>query len=130
MQSHVLPAFALGLLATLFSADNQADEANFYRCPNGYELQVKGQSVRCFKPESFSYVRPLRCPSKPAREQLTIDYRQLEDKCVGSYMKEATRYNSITNLQCPNGFSLEVRKGRDRCKRHTPAKFIAPKAKK
>jgi hypothetical protein len=123
----ILQLFLLSTLALI--GPKQARASEFYRCPNGYELQVKGQSVRCFKPEAYSYVRPRACPTKPQPERLIVDHRQLEDKCVGSFTENSTRFNSITNLQCPNGFNLEIRRGRDRCKRHIPAKIIPPSSK-
>lgn len=110
-----LPLVAIGATGLSFYSLSQN---TYFKCPNGFEMQTKGQSVRCFKPEAILYQSPGQCPLATL---LTLDHDKLADQCLGG--------DKPKNLACPVGFQIEVLRGKDRCKKQLPAQIVAPLTK-
>ena len=106
-------------LTSLVTADSVNAQTQQPKCPQGFELQTKGKSVICFKPETNLFQRPLPCPHG---HRLVIDQSGLEDKCVS----QAESPPKVVNILCPKGYNVEVLRQQDRCKQIFPAEITTP----
>ncbi|MCG8671630.1 MAG: hypothetical protein MI867_19650 [Pseudomonadales bacterium] len=120
---------SVAVLSGLMLPNQSVHAATYFTCKPGYSFQVNQNSAaRCFKAESFSYKSPLKCPSirilnKSVGLFLNVDARSNKDMCEG---KDPLGTIHSRNLACASGYTLDTKKGKDRCKKRFPAKAEAP----
>lgn len=110
-----------------------AQMATFFECKSGYKFQVSGKSARCFKPAITNYSAPSICKTVTIaainitiEHILNLDYESKKDKCVGIFKIGLISNINTMELVCRRSYHLEVRRGKDRCRKVIPAKTVAP----
>lgn len=111
----------------------KAQAATYFKCESGYTFQVSGSSARCYKAASRGYTAPLACANvvvpvinKSVGHFLDKDFDRNKDKCVGTFKIGPVTNTNVLDLVCRRGYSLEVRRGTDRCFKNISAKALAP----
>lgn len=117
----------------------------YYECQNGFKFETKKSTARCFKQERLSYRSLEACNRKGVKYRsfkLKIDASGKNDICFDSnkpFSKvnfKARPQNSLGKNSagiyypfCAKGFKLQIKRGKDTCKRIVP-EVIKPPNKK
>lgn len=100
--------------------------ARFFACRSGETFEENNNAARCVRPDEFRALQAcpqVQTPLGPVGYGLVEDHNNTNrDKCVtqagGGFVSNAI------DPPCPNGFQVQVRNGRDRCRK--PGTITAP----
>jgi hypothetical protein len=98
--------------------------ATYWGCTSGYQLQVAGTRVRCYRPAGTIEGAFLPCPNIGGVGFFpSTDHNGVTDMCAGT--------NPVTGQvaverKCPVGYGKSVTRGPDRCTKSTPSDSRPP----
>lgn len=116
------------LFGTNMVTSKDASAARFFACLPGFAFSVNNNAARCYKPARFVYRALKKCPIV-----LGVGYGLVRDFKRGSNIDFCvTQLPGNSSVQatlptaCDRGYSKQVRRGKDRCRKRIPASTRAP----